>query len=116
MEEDVWVENKVKDILNNKYVVISLYVDERTKLSEEEQHSVDVPDGEGGKKKKKIKTIGDKWSTLEALTFGNNTQPLYVLLSPDTLLLGNPVGYTPDIDEYVEYLNCGLEAFDRVKK
>ncbi len=116
MEEDVWVENKVKDILNNKYVVISLYVDERTKLSEEEQHSVDVPDGEGGKKKKKIKTIGDKWSTLEALTFGNNTQPLYVLLSPDTLLLGNPVGYTPDIDEYVEYLNCGLEAFDSVKK
>lgn len=116
MEEDVWVENNVKSILNNKYVVISLYVDERTKLSEEQQHSVEVPDGEGGKKKKKIKTIGDKWSTLEALTFGNNTQPLYVLLSPDTVLLGNPVGYTPDIDEYVEYLNCGLEAFERGKK
>jgi len=116
MEEDVWVENNVKDILNNKYVVISLYVDERTKLSEAEQHRVDVPDGKGGKKKKKVRTIGDKWSTLEALTFGNNTQPLYVLLSPDTLLLGSPMGYTPDADEYVEYLNCGLEAFERAKK
>jgi len=116
MEEDVWVEDTVKNILNNKYVVISLYVDERTKLSEEKQHSVDVPDGEGGKKKKKIRTTGDQWSTLEALTFGNNTQPLYVLLSPDTLLLGNPVGYTPNIDTYVEYLNCGLETYKRIKK
>lgn len=77
---------------------------------------MDVPDGEGGLKKKKIRSIGDQWSTLEALTFGNNTQPLYVLLSPDTVLLGNPVGYTPDINSYVEYLNCGLETFERLKK
>lgn len=116
MEEDVWVEEKVKNILNDKYVVISLYVDERTKIPENKQHSVDVPDGESGTKKKKIKTIGDKWSTLETLTFGNNTQPLYVLLSPDTILLGNPIGYTPDIDEYVEYLNCGLEANNSLQK
>ncbi|TAL57897.1 MAG: DUF255 domain-containing protein [Bacteroidetes bacterium] len=116
MEEDVWPVEAVKNILDNDYVVISLYVDERTKLSEEKQHTVDVPDGEGGKKKKKIRTIGDQWSTLEALTFGNNTQPLYVLLSPDTVLLGNPVGYTPNIDSYVKYLNCGLETFERGKK
>jgi thiol:disulfide interchange protein DsbD len=116
MEENVWSDDRVKDILNEKYVVISLYVDERTVLSPEEQHSVDVPDGEGGMKKKKIKTIGDKWSTLEALTFANNTQPLYVLLSPDSLLLGNPVGYTPDIEEYMEYLNCGIETYKRIQE
>lgn len=116
MEENVWPDDRVKNILNEEYVVISLYVDERTVLSPEDQHSVDVPDGEGGVKKKKIKTVGDKWSTLEALTFANNTQPLYVLLSPDSLLLGNPVGYTPDIDEYVEYLNCGLRTYEEVKK
>lgn len=116
MEEDVWPVEEVKNILDNEYVVISLYVDERTKLSEDKQHSVEVPDGEGGKKRKKIRTIGDQWSTLETLTFGNNTQPLYVLLSPDTVLLGNPVGYTPNVSEYVQYLNCGLETYEKIKK
>lgn len=117
MEEDVWTEDTVKQILNNKYVVVSLYVDERTELSGDKQHIVAVPDGSGGMKKKRIKTVGDKWSTLEALTFGNNTQPLYVLLSPeDTLLLAHPIGYTPKVDEYVEYLNCGLQTYERMRK
>lgn len=117
MEEDVWTEDTVKQILNNGYIVVSLYVDERTELPPDKQHIVDVPDGSGGTKKKRIKTVGDKWSTLEALTFQNNTQPLYVLLSPeDTLLLAHPIGYTPEIDEYVEYLNCGLQSYRRMKK
>ena len=64
---------------------------------------------------KKIKTIGNKWSTFQTHVFSNNSQPYYVMLSPDGHLLGNPVGYTPDVDEYKNYLECGLKAFEDMK-
>lgn len=117
MEDDVWVEKEVKDILNNKYIVISLYVDEKTPLPEDQQDIIKVPTSDGGTKLKTIKNIGQKWSTLETLTFGNNTQPLYVLLSPDERLLGNPIGYSygRDVNKFVEYLNCGIQAFKEIQ-
>lgn len=114
MEDNVWVEDEIKQILTEKYVVISLYVDEKTKLAEEDQEVISVPTADGGTKKKKITTVGQRWSTLETLTYGNNTQPLYALISPDRKLLTNPVGYTPEVGEYKDFLECGLNAYDKV--
>ena len=111
MEDNVWVEDAVKAMLNEKYIVISLYVDERTLLPDRLQHETEVPDGEGGMRRKKIRTVGDQWSTLQALTFASNSQPYYVLLNPGQILLGNPIGYTPDVNKFMAYLNCGLDAF-----
>jgi len=115
MEDNVWPEDTVKAILNEKYVVISLYVDEKTVLPADQQKVIDVPTSEGGTKKKKMRIVGDRWSTLETLTFHSNTQPYYVLLDNDEYLLANPIGYNyaQDLDRYVEYLNCGLEAFKK---
>jgi len=117
MEDNVWVEESIKTILNNKYVVISLYVDEKTVLEEDEQEVIEVPTGDGSTKLKKIRTVGDRWSTLETLTFASNTQPYYVLLDTEERLLANPVGYNyaSDIERYRDYLNCGLEAFEKQK-
>ena len=96
------------------YVVISLYVDEKILLSEDEQEVVFIKTRDGNFKKKKIRRIGDKWSTLQSLTFANNTQPLHVLMTPDERLLGNPVGYSyaRNANNYVDYLECGLQAFE----
>ena len=116
IEDDVWVENRVQKILNNDYVVISLYVDEKILLLQEEQETVDIVTRDGSIKKKKIRRIGDKWSTLQSLTFANNTQPLHVLMTPDERLLGNPVGYSyaRNANNYVDYLKCGLVAFESI--
>ena len=113
IEEAIWVEKDVKQILDNDYVVISLYVDEKTLLPQELQETVDILTRDGKVKKKKIKTTGNKWSTLQSLTFANNTQPLYVLMTPDEELLAHPIGYSyaKNVNNYVNYLNCGLEAF-----
>ena len=115
MEDNVWVEDTIKNILNKEYVVISLYVDEKTVLSEDEQEVVEVPTSDGGTKLKKIRTVGDRWSTLETLTFASNTQPYYVLLDTDANLLANPIGYSyaQDLDRYTAYLNCGIDAFQK---
>ena len=116
IEEAVWIDKDVKSILDNEYVVISLYVDEKTILPIESQETVDIITRDGSVKKKKIKTIGNKWSTLQSLTFQNNTQPLYVLMSPDEKLLANPIGYSfaKNVSNYLGYLECGVDAFNSV--
>ena len=113
VEDDVWVDNNVKSLLNDSLVVISLYVDEKISLPEDQQETVEIVTRDGKIKKKKIKTIGNKWSTLQSLTFVNNTQPLHVLITPDEQLLANPVGYSyaKNVNNYVDYLECGLKAF-----
>ena len=103
MEEKVWTDPSVYQIINDEYVLISLYVDDKKELPENEQY-VSTFSG------KKIKTIGNKFSDFEASQFNNNTQPLYVLLSPDEKLLTAPKGYTPNVVEYTNYLNCGISA------
>ena len=115
VEDDVWVDKNVKSLLNNDYVVISLYVDEKIPLPKEEQEIVDIVTRDGKIKKKKIRTIGNKWSTLQSLTFANNTQPLHVLITPDEELLAHPVGYSyaKNANNYVDYLECGLKAFKK---
>lgn len=106
MEENVWVDPEIFQRLNEDYVVVSLYVDDKKPLPEDQQESYVTIDG----RKKKIRTVGNKWSTLQTETFMNNSQPYYVLLSPEEELLTTPVGYTPEAEEYRNFLDCGLDA------
>ena len=106
MEAAVWTDPTVRDILNDKYVLISLYVDDKTSLPE----PVEVTDVDGTTRK--LRTVGDKWSYLERLKIGANTQPFYVLLDPAT---GKPLNglrsYDEDIDAYIKFLETGLKNF-----
>jgi thiol:disulfide interchange protein DsbD len=108
MEAAVWTDQKVQDILNNKYVLISLFVDDKTPLPE----PIEVTDVDG--QQRKLRTIGDKWSYLQRTKIGANTQPNYVLLDPTT---GKPLNglrsYDENIDEYVEFLNTGLKNYKK---
>lgn len=106
MEEHVWPEKGVHEVIDRKYVLVSLYVDDKAELPGEEQHDYVTCAG----KPKRIETRGNKWSTVQSETFVNNSQPFYVLLSPDGRLLTDPVAYTPDVDEYAAFLRRGLEG------
>ena len=108
MEENVFPE--VEDLLE-EFVLCQLYVDEQTLL--ENPETVVVPTSDGGTKKKTLITIGNKWSTLQAVTYASSSQPYYVLYSPKDGLLTNPIGYTPDISEFENWLKCGLEEFHK---
>ena len=115
MEESVWTVERIKKKLKEDFVLVSLYVDDKVKLPEEQQG---VFEYQAGKelKKKKIKTIGNKWATFQTQVFNNNSQPYYVMLSPEGELLGNPVGYTPDVEEYEQFLDCGINAYQQGKE
>ena len=110
MEENVFPE--VEETLN-QYILCQLYVDEKTRLPLPE--SVIVPNSSGGTKKKIIKTIGNKWSTLQAVTYASASQPYYVLYCPERGLLTNPVGYTPDKVKFRDWLECGINEFNTKK-
>ncbi len=103
MEENVWSDPEILKILQNEYVLISLYVDEKEELPEAEQVEVEI-----GGKTKKIKTVGNKWSYLQTSRFGNNSQPWYVLQDHNENLLVEPQGYTPAIEDYKAFLESGL--------
>ncbi|NQX91697.1 MAG: thioredoxin family protein, partial [Flavobacteriales bacterium] len=112
MEEGVWTDSLVTKKLKEDFVVVSLYVDDRIKLPEAEQGIYEYTDYEGNTKQKRIKTIGNKWSTFQSQVFNDNSQPYYVMLCPEGELLAKPVGYTPDILEYNQYLDCGLQSHE----
>ncbi|WP_430408850.1 protein-disulfide reductase DsbD domain-containing protein [Kordia sp.] len=112
MEEQVWSQTNVFNILNDDYILISLYVDDRKPLPEDEKFQFDKGNGNI----KKIKTYGDKLATLQTLNFNNNSQPYYVLLSPNMEMLQKPVGYTPDSEEYEAWLRVGIENFKNKSK
>ena len=107
MEEQVWSDPEVFETLRDEYILISLYVDDREQLQEEDQFNYLRP--QGGVKK--IQTVGDKWATFQTLNFRNNSQPYYALLDAQMNLLQEPVGYTPDSEEYLEWLLQGLANF-----
>ncbi len=108
MEEQVWSKDKVYSILSEDYIIISLYVDDRKELPKDAQFQYLKPNGNI----KNIKTIGDKWATLQTLNFQNNSQPYYVLLNHEMELLNPPAAYVPNVDEYSAWLKAGLENFE----
>jgi len=107
MEENVWTDPRVKDLIEKDFILVSLYVDDRKPLPDDKQFIFVTSDGN----KKQIKTIGDQFATLQSEKFVNASQPPYVILSSDEKLLTYPVGYTPDPREYASWLQCGLGAF-----
>ncbi|MEZ2442017.1 protein-disulfide reductase DsbD family protein [Chitinophaga sp. RCC_12] len=111
MEENVWPKDEVKVLIEKDYILVSLYVDDRKLLPEDQQFLFTTSNGF----KKEIKTIGDKFATMQTENFSNNSQPFYVLISPDEKLLTHPVGYTPDPKAYADWLKCGLDAFKGAK-
>jgi thiol:disulfide interchange protein DsbD len=110
MEENVWTVPEVHDYIKQNFILVSLYVDDRENLPVEQRiPAYKTKDGAT----KNIKTVGDKWSTFQAENFNQVTQPLYVVLDTKQRLVTHPVGYTPDWNEYLEWLKCGKEAFDK---
>ncbi len=110
MEENVWTDPEVTERLADKFVVLSLYVDDKKELPENEQYMSEFFKG------KKIKTLGNKFSEMEAKYFDRNTQPYYVLISPDEKLLTNPKDYTPNPKDYIQFLDCGLNSFKQLSQ
>ncbi len=106
MENDVWRQKKVYDLLQNEVVLISLYVDDRAELSEEEQLVVSYRENH----QKEIRTIGDKWSAFQVLNFGYLSQPFYVLISPEYQILNSPIQYT-DSESYFRWLNDAIKNY-----
>ena len=104
MENDVWRQNKVYELLKNEVVLISLYVDDRTELPQEEQFVVSYRENH----QKEIRTIGDKWSAFQVLNFGYLSQPFYVLISPEYQILNSPIQYT-DSESYFRWLNDAIQ-------
>ncbi len=109
MEENVWPESEVKELME-KYVLVSLYVDDKKKLPATSQFVYTMKDST----KKEIITVGDKWSTFQTENFNATSQPWYVLITPDQKLLTPPVGYTPDAEAFASWLRCGWNTFETV--
>lgn len=104
MEDNVWSDERILSILNKDVVLISLYVDYKKELPESEQY---ISKATG----KKIMTIGNKWSDLQITKYKTNSQPYYVLMNLNEENLNEPVGYTPDIEEYEQWLKEGIANF-----
>ncbi|RHJ93478.1 protein-disulfide reductase DsbD family protein [Parabacteroides bouchesdurhonensis] len=108
MEASVWTDPKVKQLLEKDYVLITLMVDDKTKLPqpiEIEEHG----------KVRKLKTIGDKWSYLQRSKFGANAQPFYILLNDEGQPLGPSYAFNEDVSKYVQFLQNGLRVFKEKK-
>jgi thiol:disulfide interchange protein DsbD len=104
MEASVWTDPKVKQLLEKDYVLITLFVDDKTKLPQ----PMDV---EENGKTRRLKTIGDKWSYLQRSKFGANAQPFYVLLDNKGKPLGPSYAYNEDIPKYIKFLQDGLANY-----
>ena len=111
MEENVWSQPVVYNLLKEKYIIVSLYVDDKKQLPTAEQFTYTTKDGV----KKEIVTVGDKWATFETENFKNNAQPWYAIVNTKEELLTQPVGYVPDYKEYLLWLQCGADVFDKKK-
>ena len=108
MELAVWTDSKVSDIINNDYVLITLYVDNKTPLTSP------VKVIENGRERT-LRTVGDKWSYLQRVKFGANAQPFYVLIDNEGRPLNKSYSYDEDIPKYIEFLQTGLENYKKGK-
>lgn len=111
MEEFVWSEPDILPTLQNEVILASLYVDDKEELPEAEQTKVDLGNGQ----MKRVKTIGDKWSMFQQVNFNNNSQPHYVLVTPEGKVINTPVsGYMPK-EDFKKFLECGIEFYKKQK-
>jgi thiol:disulfide interchange protein DsbD len=106
MEASVWADAEVLKRLKNDYILISLYVDDKTALAENEKYTSTFSG-------KTIKTLGQKWSDFQASTFGTNSQPYYVLVDTEGKQLVAPQAFNLDINNYIRFLDSGKAAFNK---
>ena len=106
MEGAVWTDPTVADMLNNQYVLISLYVDDKTPLAEPVEVSLNG-------QQQTLRTVGDKWSYLQASKFGANAQPYYIAIDNDGRPLNHAYGFKEDVAAYIDYLQQGLKTYRR---
>ena len=106
MENAVWINPDVKQIIDNDYVLISLYVDEKTPLPEQ------ITITENGKERT-LRSIGDKWSYLQRIKFGANAQPFYVLVDNEGNPLNKSYSYDEDVNKYLDFLKTGLKNYKK---
>ncbi|HEX2846590.1 MAG TPA: thioredoxin family protein [Chitinophagaceae bacterium] len=112
MEENVWPDPLVDSLMRKEFIVVSLYVDERSKLPLAEQSTVVLDNGT----EKSIITVGDKWATFQTENFNATSQPQYAIITPDQVALTRTKFYTPNAEEFAAWLECGLEAFRKKSK
>lgn len=111
MEEKVWTNTEVDSLMRSKFVVVSLYVDERTKLPVKDRITYKSATGA----EQTLVTIGDKWTAFQKENFGAVSQPQYAIISTDQKALTKTKFYTPDPGEFAKWLECGLNAFSKSK-
>ena len=104
MEENVWTDPTVSSYIKDNFILVSLYVDDKAMLPVDKRFKYTSKAGTV----KEINSVGDLWATFQAENFNQVTQPLYVVMSPEQHLLSNPVGYTPNIPEYLQWLQCSV--------
>lgn len=109
MEASVWTDPKVKSLIDEQFILVTLIVDDKTKLPE----YIEVKDGDSIRK---IKTIGEKWSHLQTQKFGANAQPFYVMLDSNGKPLGPSFGFDKDVQNYVAWLESGLREYKEKTK
>ena len=106
MEASVWTDPRVKSLIDDEFVLITLMVDDKTKLPE-------IIEVEENGRTTKLKTIGDKWSYLQRHKFASNSQPFYVVLDTDGKPLSPSYAFDENIDNYVEFLQFGMSNFSK---
>ena len=106
MENAVWIDQNVKQIIDNDYVLISLYVDEKAPIPE---HITVMENG----KERTLRTVGDKWSYLQRVKFGANAQPFYVLVDNEGNPLNQSYSYDEDVAKYIDFLKTGLKNYKK---
>ncbi|MBS1949091.1 MAG: thioredoxin family protein [Bacteroidetes bacterium] len=106
MEENVWTDPTVRQLMQDSFIVVSLYVDERKVLPAAQQFTYTTK----ANAKKDIVTVGDKWATFQSENFNSVQQPQYAIISPDEKMLTKTKGYTPNAKQFAAWLQCGLEA------
>ena len=104
MENLVWSDNTVRNMLANDFIIVSLYVDNRETLPQDEQYVSEVTG-------RRVRTIGNKWSDFQISRYENNSQPFYVLLNHQEEALNDPYGYNTDVEAFIFWLKDGLSAF-----
>jgi thiol:disulfide interchange protein DsbD len=102
-EEHIWVKDEVRNKLNEDFVLVSLYVDDRKKLEETliSKH-----------RQEKMRSIGNRWADFQIVNFEQNSQPLYVMMTPDEEVIADPRGYREGASDYLRFLKCGLDYFE----
>jgi len=111
MEEFVWSEADILPILQNDIVLASLYVDDKEELPEDQKTKIDLGDGQ----MKKVQTIGDRWSLFQQVNFNNNSQPHYVLITPDGKVINTPVSGYMEKEKFKKFLECGVNFYKNNK-